>query len=172
MTIRSATTLETFFETGDYPTQEQFKDLIESTSNNLITGDVTVDLNNVATINPTTLSSASLKIYSAKITRAANAGAGVVTITTGFPPKFVNVTAFSSSWRGSIGTSSSINNNCIAAQYDGRSIVFLNYCFSVYDNTINGYDGIINNFTANSLDINFLYNGTGLALSINIDVIG
>jgi hypothetical protein len=50
MAIRTGTVLKSFFETGDYPTQDQFGDLIDSTANTNITGAITIDSSNVATL--------------------------------------------------------------------------------------------------------------------------
>lgn len=50
MAILTPAELKTFFETGDFPTQSQFADLIDSTVNTLITGEVSVDSTNTATL--------------------------------------------------------------------------------------------------------------------------
>jgi hypothetical protein len=56
MSVQTATILRAFFETGDYPTGSQFSDLVDSTVNTLITGDITVNSSNVASIAPITVS--------------------------------------------------------------------------------------------------------------------
>lgn len=50
MAIETATQLKAHFQTGDKPTQQQFENLIDSTTNTLITGAVTVNSSNVATV--------------------------------------------------------------------------------------------------------------------------
>jgi hypothetical protein len=50
MSVESSATLKSYFNTGDYPTEGQFANLIDSTLNQNITGGITVNSSNVATV--------------------------------------------------------------------------------------------------------------------------
>lgn len=180
MAVRIATVLKTFFETGDFPTQAQFGDLIDSTDNHLITGDVTIDLNNVATVNPTI--TGGVNLFSTTVTRTAVQGSGTVTITTPFRPKLAYTTTIFTSIgdtsTGSLGRSNGTNNSC---KYTLNITTFVpitsqSFCIAAFDNTApngqNGFSGIINNFTATSFDIVYTKVNSGGDITVQIDVIG
>lgn len=50
MAVETVVQLKAHFQTGDKPTQQQFENLIDSTHNQNITGGVTVNSSNVATV--------------------------------------------------------------------------------------------------------------------------
>jgi len=114
MAIKSATVLKSYFVKDSYSTEEQFVDLIDSCTNTLITGDMTVDSSNVATVNPIKLQT--ISEYSTTVTRLASQGSGTVTVNTPFAPALVFATTSSvdtTLQSGGIGRSNGIDNSCV-----------------------------------------------------------
>lgn len=114
MAIQTPAVLKSYFPTDSYSTEQEFVDLIDSCTNTLITGDMTVDSNNVATVNPIKLQT--ISEYSTTVTRLASQGSGTVTVSVPFAPKLVFATTSSVNTAlqsGGIGRSNGTDNSCV-----------------------------------------------------------
>lgn len=72
MAIETTIQLKAHFENGDKPTQQQFENLIDSTHNQNITGGVTVNSSNVATVNLNSLNGTAANLTANTVTTNAN----------------------------------------------------------------------------------------------------